>query len=279
LKVFPFKIPKVANIGLMYQEDIEIYFYDKLHQHDEIQISFIEKGNGTLFIGDKICAYTKGSVFVIGSNIPHAFKSDKGVAESSKMLSVFFTKSSFGASFFELDEFAEIDAFFEKSSRGFNLESNFEAIISLFLQFHNASKLERFILFLEVLKLLTISKITPLASFVYQKKYTDIEGKRMRTIFEYTLENYDQKITLEAIANKANMTKNAFCKYFKNRTNKTYFNFLNEIRIENACKFIVSEKEMSIHEIAFKTGFNNISNFNRQFKEVKKMTPLKYREN
>jgi hypothetical protein len=55
MKVFPFKIPKPANIGLIYQEDIEILFYDKLHQHDEIQISFIERGSGTLFIGDKIC--------------------------------------------------------------------------------------------------------------------------------------------------------------------------------------------------------------------------------
>ena len=94
MKVFPFKIPKPANIGLIYQEDIEILFYDKLHQHDEIQISFIERGSGTLFIGDKICNYTQGSVFVIGSNIPHAFKSDKNVAQKSKMLSLFFTKSS-----------------------------------------------------------------------------------------------------------------------------------------------------------------------------------------
>lgn len=277
MKVFPFKIPKPANIGLIYQEDIEISFYDKLHQHDEIQISFIEKGSGTLFIGDKICNYTQGSVFVIGSNIPHAFKSDKNVTQKSKMLSFFFTKSSFGETFFELDEFAEIDAFFEKSSYGFILKSNINVIISIFLQMNKVSKMKRFVLFIEILHLLTVSETAPLSSFVYQKKYSDIEGKRMRTIFEYTLENYPQKITLQEIASIANMTKNAFCKYFKNRTNKTYFNFLNEIRIENACKLIVVENEMSINEIAYSTGFNNISNFNRKFKEIKKMTPLSYR--
>ncbi|KGL61457.1 AraC-type DNA-binding protein [Polaribacter sp. Hel1_33_78] len=278
MKVFPFKIPKPANIGLIYQEDIEILFYDKLHQHDEIQISFIERGSGTLFIGDKICNYTQGSVFVIGSNIPHAFKSDKNVAQKSKMLSLFFTKSSFGETFFELDEFAEIDIFFEKSSRGFVLKSNIDAIIFIFLQMKKVSKIKRFMHFLEILQLLAISETTPLSSFVYQKIYSDMEGKRMRTIFEYTLENYHQKITLQEVANKANMTKNAFCKYFKNRTNKTYFNFLNEIRIENASKLIMIKKEISINEIAYITGFNNISNFNRKFKEIKKMTPLNFKK-
>ncbi len=277
MKVFPFKIPKSANIGLIYQEDIELYFYDKLHQHNEIQISFIEKGTGTLFIGDKICNYNEDSIFVIGSNIPHAFKSDKNVEKKSKMQSFFFTKSSFGETFFLLDEFSKIESFFKKSSRGFILDSNIETIISLFLKLKKASKIKRFVHFLEILEVLTLSETTPLSSFVYQKKYSDLEGKRMRTIFEYTLENYHQKITLQVIANKANMTKNAFCKYFKNRTNKTYFNFLNEIRIENACKLIQVEKEISINEIAYKAGFNNISNFNRKFKEIKKMTPLSYK--
>ena len=99
----------------------------------------------------------------------------------------------------------------------------------------------------------------------------------MRTIFEFTIENAHQIIKLEDIANVANMTKNAFCKYFKKRTNKTYVSFLTEVRIENACTFLKSNEDFSIAEIAFKSGFNNISNFNRKFKEVKKMTPISYR--
>jgi AraC-like DNA-binding protein len=73
------------------------------------------------------------------------------------------------------------------------------------------------------------------------------------------------------------MTKNAFCKYFKKRTNKTYVSFLTELRIENECKLLKSDTDVSINEIAYKVGFNNISNFNRKFKEVKKMPPLSYR--
>ena len=99
----------------------------------------------------------------------------------------------------------------------------------------------------------------------------------MRKVFDYTLKNVDQKISLDEIANVANMTKNAFCKFFKKRTNKTYINYLTELRIENACKILKSNKDMAIIDVAFKSGFYNISNFNRRFKELKKMTPLTFR--
>ena len=97
-------------------------------------------------------------------------------------------------------------------------------------------------------------------------------------IMEYTMNNYEKDITLERIAMVASMTKNAFCKYFKKRTNKTYFRFLNELRIENACKLLLSNEDYSIAEIADKSGFNNISNFNRQFKSIKLMVPSEYKQ-
>ena len=273
MKVYPFKIPKPENNALIYQEDIEMVFYDKLHQHDEIQISFIEKGIGTLVIGDSVYSYNTGNIFVIGSNLPHAFKSDKSSDDVSIMKTLFFTKDSFGEHFFELNELKEIESFFKKAAQGFFIKTKIEEIQQLFYQLKKASKLEQFIVLLKVLKLISTAKTTVLSNFVYPKKYSDNEGKRMRTIFEYTIENAHQKITLEEISAIANLTKNAFCKYFKKRTNKTYFNFLTEVRIENACKYLKDKEEYSIAEIAFKTGFNNISNFNRQFKAIKKTTP------
>jgi AraC-like DNA-binding protein len=277
MKVYPFKIPKPENNALMYQEDIEFVFYDKLHQHDEIQISFIEKGTGTLLVGDTISSFTENDIFILGSNLPHAFKSDKKGSEKSKMLTLFFTETSFGESFFKLNELAEINYLFSKSLQGFSLTSNKTEIIKNFLKLKNASKLGRFILFLEILKMVSEATSIPLSTFVDTKKYSDTEGKRMRNVFDFTIENAHQKISLEDIASIANMTKNAFCKYFKKRTNKTYISFLTEVRIENACKLLKSDKDVSINEIAYKVGFNNISNFNRKFKEVKKMKPLKYR--
>ena len=277
MKVYPFKIPKPENNALIYQEDIEVVFYDKLHQHNEIQISFIEKGNGTLLVGDSVSSYSENDIFVIGSNLPHAFKSDKNVATKSKMLTLFFTKTSFGDAFFELSEFAELNRFFKKTQQGLVVQNKKKEIIEILKKLKNATKLERFILFLEILKLIAKANIKPLSNFINTKKYSDLEGKKMRNVFDFTIENAHQTIYLENVANVANMTKNAFCKYFKRRTNKTYISFLTELRVENACKFLNSKEDLSIAEIAFKSGFNNISNFNRKFKEIKKVTPLQYK--
>ena len=277
MKVYPFKIPKPGNNALIYQEDIEFVFYDKLHQHDEIQISFIKKGNGTLLVGDRISSYTKNDIIIIGSNLPHAFKSEPSSKNKSKMLSLFFTETSFGNSFFELDEFSEIKQFFSNSLQGLLIDNNKEGITKCFKKLKKATKLERFIVLLDILNLISRAKSEPISNFAYNKSYSDLEGKKMRDVFEYTIENYHTSIYLKDIANVANMTKNAFCKYFKRRTNKTYISFLTELRIENACKLIHSNEEISISEIAYKVGFNNMSNFNRKFKEIKKITPLKYR--
>ena len=278
MKVLPFKIPKPENNALIYQEDIELVFYDKLHQHDEIQISFIEKGNGTLLVGDRISSFAENDIFVIGSNLPHAFKSDKNAVSDSKMLSLFFTASSFGDTFFDLNDFAEINHCFTNFSQGLVVQTNKNAIIDAFFKLKTASKLERFILLLEILKIISVSKYQPLSNFVYTKKYSDLEGKRMRNVFDFTLENAYQNITLDDVASVANMTKNAFCKYFKKRTNKTFVSFLIELRVENACKLLSNDKDLSINDIAFKSGFNNTSNFNRQFKMIKHMSPNTFRK-
>jgi len=277
MKVYPFKIPKPNNNALIYQEDIEVVFYDKLHQHDEIQISYIEKGNGTLLVGNSFTNYYTGNVFVIGSNVPHAFKSDTSKNETSKMLTLFFTKESFGTSFFKLEEFEEIESFFVNSLHGFQVTSQLTEIKEIFNKLKKATKLERFIILIALLKLLSESDINLLSNYTYAKKLSDSEGKRMRKVFDYTLKNANQKISLDEIASVANMTKNAFCKFFKKRTNKTYINYLTELRIENACKILKSNKDMAIVDVAFKAGFYNISNFNRRFKELKKMTPLTFR--
>ncbi|MCF7561254.1 AraC family transcriptional regulator [Sabulilitoribacter multivorans] len=278
MKVLPFKIPKPDSDSLIFQVDKDIKFYDKLHQHEEIQISFVVEGEGTLLVGDRVNYYKKGDVLVIGGNLPHVFKSDLNASEQSYMLSLFFTESSFGDHFFYLEELKEIKPLFKKAIHGFKVLSRNKLLADYFSKLHKVSKLERFIILLEILKICTYAKSVNLSSFQYNKKYTDNEGERMRNIFEYTMNHFEKDISLQTIADVANMTKNAFCKYFKKRTNKTYFQFLNELRIENACKLLIKNQDLSIAYIAEQSGFNNISNFNRQFKFIKKHSPSKYRK-
>ncbi len=277
MKVLPFKIPKPENKAFIYQEDHELYFYDKLHQHEEIQICLIVNGEGTLVIGDSITDYKSNDVLVIGSNLPHVFKSQINPAEKSYMLSLFFTKKSFGEYFFELEELQELQSFFKRSIHGFKIISSKKRLSNLFLELKTSSKFKRFLLLLELLKIASSSSYKSLSSFIYEKKYSDIEGKRMRDVMEFTMNNYQHDISLNTVASVAAMTKNAFCKYFKKRTNKTYFTFLNELRIEYACKLLNGNQDLSVTEIARLSGFNNISNFNRTFKSLKNKPPLQFK--
>jgi AraC-like DNA-binding protein len=110
------------------------------------------------------------------------------------------------------------------------------------------------------------------------KKYAGDEGKRMSDIFKYTMDNFHKEITLNEVSDIANMTPNAFCRYFKQRTTKTFVNFLIDIRIGNACKLLAKNNDLSITEISYKSGFNNLANFNRKFKAVKGVTPSEYKK-
>lgn len=276
MKVLPFKIPKSKDVSLIYQEDKGKILYDKLHQHEEIQLCAIIEGEGSLVVGDSINEYKPGDILIIGSNLPHVFKSDTNNCDSSLMLSLFFTKTSFGDDFFEQGDFTEVNKLFKICESGGKVSENQNVILELFLEIKSASNLNRFILFLKIISELLKADIHPLSKFIYQRKYSDNEGKRMSNIMEFTMNNFNKEIDLETIAGISNMTPNAFCRYFKQRTNKTYFQFLIEVRIENACRLLKNHDAL-IAEVSEKSGFKNISNFNRKFKDNKGITPSKFR--
>jgi len=278
MKVLPFKIPKPEHDAFAFQIDKEEAFYDKLHQHEEIQFSFIVEGEGTLVVGDTVNYYTKNDILVLGSNIPHVFKSDLNASSTSHMLTLFFTKDSFGIGFFQLEELKVLQKFFKRSKHGFKITSKQKPIKDLFLQLENSSKLNRFFILLQLLKIASSANYKSLSSFIYNKKYSNNEGNRMRNVFDYTMNNFQNDISLEAISEVATMTKNAFCKYFKKRTNKTYIQFLNELRLEHASRLLMSSNDLTIAEIAELSGFNNISNFNRQFKVLKQVNPMEFKK-
>ena len=278
MNIVSFIIPKTKESTLIYQQDKGPFFYEKLHQHEEILICQILRGEGTLVIGDSISPYKKGDVIVIGSFLPHVFKSDVEASNVSKMRSLFFTKDSFGSGFFDLEVSQELRSFFQKSSYGFKLIASTSNASKLFSKIHKAKKLQQFVLFLNLMKILSSAKHQRLSSFVYDKKYSPTEGKRMTDVLEYTFENYDKEVSLESVAQVAAMTKNSFCKYFKKVTNKTYFEFLKEIRVEHACKLIRKHKDIRIFDVAYLCGFKNISNFNKQFKTITTLRPSDFKK-
>ena len=277
MKVLPFKIPKPENAALVYQEERLPILYDQLHQHGEIQISFIEQGAGTLLVGDTINDYKPNDILILGSYLPHVFRTDVNFSDLTVMHTLFFDKKSFGNHFFDLPDLESLNEFFEESEYGIKILTKKEGIIKAFKRLRNQNKVQKAATLLKILDLISKANRKALSSFVYKKKYTDDEGKRMNDVYNYAMEKYYEPITLEEVAEVANMSKNAFCRYFKKRTNKTFFQFLIEIRIENACKFIYEQPDASISNISEQCGFQNTANFNRKFKEIKGVTPSHYR--
>ena len=278
MKVLPFQIPKPDRSALIYQVDKTPIFYNHLHQHEEIQISIILAGEGDLIVGDTVNHFKPNDIFVIGSNSPHLFRNNPIEGYDAHMLTLFFTKESFGQFFFDLLELQTLQSVFRKIEAGIQLNENLEEIKLLFLDLEGQSHLERLISFLNILQLISLSKTRSLSSFIYRKVYSNDEGERMSKVMNYAISNHHKEISLADISNLANMTPNAFCRYFKRRTNKTFFQFLLEIRLEAACRLLKKDVDMSIAEASIASGFNNLSNFNRKFKEFKEVTPTQFRK-
>ena len=122
---------------------------------------------------------------------------------------------------------------------------------------------------------MTKVNLKPLSVSSHNRDYSNREGKRMNEILQFTFRESHRKIYIDEVADVANLSTEAFCRYFKLRTRKTYTGFLNEVRISHACKLII-EKDLGIQEICHQSGFSNLSNFNRIFKKVTGKTPTTY---
>lgn len=275
MKIYPFEIPKPVAGALIVQVDKEMVFFDKLHQHEEIQISLLVKGEGKLIIGDSVHSYAAGDLFVIDGKIPHLFQSNPS-KETSHMISLFFTPYTFGGDFFTIPDLEQTKSFFDWPNTGFKVsEKNLEARV-IMGKLPSMDTFSRFILFLSLLRCIGEKEVTMLTDFIHPKALSANEGKRLQDVLDYVMRNFDKDIRLITVANLAFMTPNAFCRFFKQRTNKTFFQFLIELRIEHACQLLLSNKDLSITEIAERSGFGSISNFNRKFKLIKKTTPTSY---
>ncbi|MCH2223243.1 MAG: helix-turn-helix transcriptional regulator [Crocinitomicaceae bacterium] len=276
MKVLPFKIPKHQGTSLIYQVDHGERFYNLLHQHEEIQLSFIVSGEGDLLVGDSIHQYRKGDILLIGSNLPHLLQSSEH-DDPSHMVSLFFSYDSFGSDFFNQLEFDELKKLLNSAASGIIVHASKHNLDAYFVELETCSPLEKFINFMSILKEINRCEYEILSSFIYQRTYSENDGTRMSKIMNFAITQYHREVSLDEVANIANMTPNAFCRYFKTRTNKTFFQFLLEIRLEYASRLLLEKKELSISEVCTFSGFKNLSHFNRKFKQIKGHTPSQWR--
>jgi AraC-like DNA-binding protein len=281
MKVVPFQIPKNTEEAFRVQVDDMPHLYNHLHQHPEIQLTLIKESNGTLVAGDYVGPFHSGDVFVIGGNQPHVFRNDeKFFKKRSKAvaITIFFDETTFGENFWLLEEMKSLQQFLKNSSGGFRITGRKKKLLAEKLfSIVNAKGIDRLIIFLEILKLLASRKeMHSLATPVIQRNIKSYDGSRLNKVIEFTFKEFQRPITLTEVAGLANLTPEAFCKYFKTRTRKTYINFLNEIRVNHACRLLTEDK--SISGICYDCGFMNLSNFNRIFKKIKHVSPGEWRK-
>ena len=279
MKVLPFKIPRNNGEAIIVQNDRQSCIYDVLHKHPELQITLIKQSSGTVIIGGYIGEFKAGDVFVIGSDTPHVFRNDDAYyEEGNKMVA--------DVLYLFLDErlpdngllnSSNIDNLFNQSKKGVKIGGkDRELVKEKLIDLQRAGGLDRLIITLSIIRLLCQTNDSIyLNAEVVSSQLDENDGKRLNEIFQFTLENYRKKITLEEVAKMANMTSSSFCRFFKQRTGKKYFDFLNEIRINQACK-LLQDKDNSILSICLACGFNNSSHFNKKFKEIVGYSPLKY---
>lgn len=277
MKVFPFKIPKPANENLVVQVDREHIFYDKLHQHREIQVTYLQEGYGKLLVNDNVFSYRPGDIFVLGSEVPHLFRSEPKGEEVSNMISFFLTEDGFGPEFFGKKELEVLRPFWERSRRGMVIRGYEHDLGDVFRELPALGAFDQFLQVLQLLRELAFCRGEVLNSFRYEKGITNADGERLQVVFDQVIRNFREPISLSDIASKVHMTPNAFCRYFKTRTNKTFFEYLIAVRIEHACEMLSTQKEVSVSDVAYACGFRTLSHFNRKFRERTGLTPVMFR--
>lgn len=248
------------------------------HCHPEYELVYIQKGNGTRHIGNHLSHFYDGELIFIGPNLPH-FPYDNVMTFKNSEIVVQMKADFLGKTFFDAPELFKIKQLFEKSHAAIIFDAPFKHKIGKKLHELLIKKgFDRLLGLLDILNDLAETKNFQLLhanSFTFEVNSTDYF--RIQTIYEFVQANFKEDLNLATIANKINMTEPAFCRYFKRLTGKTFTNLLNEIRIAHACQLLYNEED-TIATIAFKSGFNNLSHFNKQFKNVVGYNPSVYRK-
>jgi len=252
------------------------------HFHPETEIIYIEKGSGTRFVGDHSEPFEQGDIGLVGPNLPHVWRSDPIYRENIPGLTahvqvVHFHDSILKGPLAKLPEMQGIMQLLFEAQIGINFfgsaRDSIEIQMKELIQTSGIDKLLRLIKILDFMSNTDEKKL--LASSGYSKIRKSADFDRFDKAHRYMIDNFQKNINLNVVSDLIGMTSTSFCRYFKKRTKKTFHTVLNEIRIGHACKLLI-EGKMSISGVAYDSGFNNISNFNEQFKRIKGISPSQY---
>ena len=246
------------------------------HFHPEIELVYVDKGQGKRHIGNHMSYYNDSQLLLIGSNLPHIGFTDR--PNHGSELLVQFLPNFLGEEFFNLPSMKSIHNLFERAKNGILFHKKTQR--KLGKKIHKLNEVKGFERIMQLLKILhhlseaEDYEILNAESFVFETDMQD--SSKIEIIYKHINQNFKEHISLDEIADKVSMTVPAFCRYFKKSTGKTFTKLVNEYRVVHATK-LLSESQMSISDVAFECGFNNFSHFNKLFKEFTGKSASKYR--
>jgi AraC-like DNA-binding protein len=280
LKNFYREIPPLSSgDSFLVFDRVKDSFDFPVHYHPEFEINFIQNGKGVKrVVGDNIEEIEDIELVLIGPNLYHGWELNKCENKQIHEITIQFHNDLFDEALLSRRIMTPIRDMFNRAIHGILFSNKIAEELSLRLV--KISKLDGMDYFLEIISILydlANSRNQRLLSTFTVDHDTFEDYDKMKLVYDYVQKNFADKITLDEVSSVASMSSISFNRFIKKRTGKTFVNYINDIRIGYAARWLV-EKDLSISEIAFKSGFNNIANFNRSFKAIKKCTPSQYRE-
>lgn len=273
-------VPKAINDAFTIRHDVMPQFGTIWHYHPEIELHYLIKGEGIRFVGDNISSFQDDDMILMGSNVPHTWKCNISGASDNHVeaLVLHFHPDCLGKEFLNVRETQGMIKLFEQAKTGLAIKGiTKEKIKRLMWRMKRESGLNKVVYLLRIYAVLLESKeyqiLSDSTEFV---KFSRLDGKRMEKVLSFTMENFREKILIDDVARLTNLSVTSFCRYFKVTSNKSYFDFLTEVRLNHACKLIV-KMNYTIKHVAIDCGFENTSNFYRHFRNVIGMTPKEYK--
>jgi len=272
--------PENSSFSVTHHE--QAHFLKVWHYHPELELVLSLKSTGTRFVGDSIKKFEAGDLILLGKNLPHMWLNDDEYFKTNNDLVaedivIHFTKEFLGDDFLEAHELNHIAALLYRSKYGIKFNGGLEKVKKHIKKIKKLKPgFKRTVKFIQVLDLLAREKeYEYLASETFVSSFKKNQNDILDKTYEYIFENFAQPISLKDVAEIANMNPSAFSRFFKRVNHKPFSKYLNEVRIGYACKKLIENKN-NIATICYESGYNNISNFNRQFKAIKKMSPRAY---
>ncbi len=278
------KVTPASDCSFAIKEEILPYVKIGWHFHPEYELTLFTESSGKRFIGDNTDNFSAGDLLFLGPHLPHYMRNEemyykKIPHKRIRAIVVHFTGNFLGHAFFEIPEMAPVKRLLDSSLRGIHISGDTQVKVAGEMErLLKLKGFERLKCLLDILEMMANSGDQRLlASAGYRNTFSADDAARINKIFDHLFLHFTEEITLADAASLIFMSTSAFCKFFKSRTGKTFTNILNEIRIGHACKLFI-EKDVSVSEVCYSCGYNNLSYFNRRFKLITKYSPLDYQK-